>query len=105
MRLQGDDCTENNRVWILRLYTLEKTKLNAMCTFVIMELTSPVVMKFGGISCLHFQGKYDNSSVMYHSTELRVNTPQAIALLINLCLIKFRIVDSLASQYISFNFK
>jgi hypothetical protein len=61
-----------------------------------MELTSPVVIKFEGIPCLHFQGKYDSSSIMYHSIELRVNTPRATAG--NLCLTTFRIVDSLASQ-------
>jgi len=89
MRLQGEDCTENNRVWILWLYTLEKTKLNAICTCVIMELTSLLVIKFGGISCLHFQGKCDNSSIMYHSTELRVNTPPGN-----------RIVDQSVSNYV-----
>jgi len=75
MRLQGDDCTENNRVWNSWLYTLEKTELNVVCTCVRIELTNPMVIKFGGISCLHFQGKCDNSSIMYHSTGLQVDTP------------------------------
>jgi hypothetical protein len=63
--LQGENCTESNRVWNSWLYTLEKTKLNAVCTCVRMELISPVVIKFGGISCFHFQHKCDNRSSMH----------------------------------------
>jgi hypothetical protein len=63
-----------------------------------------VVIKFGRMYCLPFQDKCDNISV-YHSIELRVGTPQATALLISLCLAKFRFVGLLGSLYFNFNFK